>query len=146
MQEHSHTDISNFLGLDQRRNGTENSHLQPEWETGSCRWRHDAHFQLKRTSRIPWMWCFGTMRFEKRKKRTFVFTFLWWRLNSRIGSSHNHIRQSAHDPRISNGHARRFGLKNLWLFRKYMEIWCSEQFTDYCDANRIVDNERNASD
>ena len=232
MQEHSHTDISNFLGLDQRRNVTDNSHVQPECETGSCRWRHDAHFQLKRTSRIP-------RRFEKRRKTKIVFTFLWWRLNSRIGSSRNDIRQSSHDLRISNGHARRIGLQNLQLFRKYrafiaqnnsefvtvlfptevssfdfqdectdvtvqyklhapslrlfglhsdvndahrvgvirlekkesaqdlqsssghvrriglpnlqlfrkcMEICCSEQFTDYCDANRIVDNEQNALD
>ena len=42
-----------------------------------------------------------------------------------------------------SGHVGRAGLQNFWLFRKYRETCCSEQFRDHGDANRIVDNEQN---
>ena len=54
-----------------------NSHAQAEWKMGSCRWGHDAQLQWKWTSRIPWIHCFWTMIFAKRRKRKIVFTFLW---------------------------------------------------------------------
>ena len=45
-----------------------NTHIQTEWRMRSSRWGHDAQFQWKRTSRIPWIQCFGTRRFWKAKK------------------------------------------------------------------------------
>ena len=44
--------------------------------------------------------------------------------------------------RSSSGYVRRASLENLWMFRKYKETCCSEQFLGHCDANRIVDNEQ----
>ena len=113
---------------------------------GSCRWGHDAQLQWKRTSRIPWIQCFGTRRFEKQRKRETVFAFLWWRHHRRVGSLHNHFRQSAQYLRSSSGHLRWIGMQNLWFVRRYRETCCSEPFRDHGDANRIVDNEQNASD
>ena len=123
-----------------------NSHVQTEWKMGPSRWGHDAQLKWKRTSRIPWILCFGTVRFEKQRKRKIVHTFLWWRRHSRIGSSHNHFCQSAHYPRSSSGQVRRNGLQNLWLFRKYRETCCSEQFRECGYSNRNVDNEQITSD
>ena len=58
---------------------------------------------------------------RSKRKGKFVYTFLWWRRHSRLGSSRNHFRQSAQYLRSSSGHMRRTGLQNLWLFRKYRE-------------------------
>ena len=54
--------------------------------------------------------------------------------------------QSAQCLRSSGGYVRRAGLENFWMFRKYGETCCSEQFGDHGDANRIVDNEQTTSD
>ena len=120
-----------------RKEMVRNSPVQTEWKMRWCRWGHDAQLQWKWTSRIPWIRCFGTRRFEMQSKGQIVYTLLWRRQNRGSGSSHNHFRQSAQCLRRSSGHVRRNGLQNLWLCRKYRETCCSEQFRD---------NEQNASD
>ena len=74
MRKYSHTHIGRFLGLDLKRN-VRNSHVQTEWKMGWSRRGHDAQLQWKRTSRIPWIQCFGTRSFEKARK--IVNTLLW---------------------------------------------------------------------
>ena len=62
-----------------------NSYLQPERRVWSCRWGHDDQLQWKRTSRAPWIQCFGTMKFEKQRRWKIVYLHLWWYRCSRSG-------------------------------------------------------------
>ena len=62
-----------------------------------------------------------------------------------IGSSHDHLRQSAQYLRSTSGDVRRAGLQNL-LFRSYRVTCCSGQSRDIGDSNTIVDYEQITSD
>ena len=117
-----------------------NSHVQSEWKMGSSRWAHDAQLQWKRTHRIPWIKCPGTRRFEKQRKRTIVFALLWRRQICGIGSSHDHLRQSAQYLRSSTGHVWRISLQNLWLFRTYRETCWRSLRTDGNVRRNLLQN------
>ena len=98
------------------------------------------------TSRIPWIQCFGTRRYEKEKEKencpytsVATTTLLNWFFAQPSPSNSPYLRSSS-------GHVRRTGLENLWLFRTYRETCRSERFRDHGDANRIVENEQIASD
>ena len=122
-----------------------NSYVQTAWKMGSSRWGHDAQLQWKRTSRISWIRCFRTRRFEKQSKKKIVYTLLWTKTQQNwffARSSPSISSVSTEQQR----HVRRAALQNLLLFRTYRRTCCSEQPRNHCDSNRIVDNEQIASD
>ena len=121
-------------------------HVQAERRSGWCRWTHAAQLLRKRASRIPWNQCFGTKSFEKQRRWKIVCTLLWWRQHSRIGSSHNHFRQSAQYLRSNSGYVRRTGLEDFWLFSKHGETCYSRQIRDHGCTNRLVDHDQPTSD
>ena len=95
MQENSRTDIGRFSGLDQRRSGTEltRTNRMENWIVSlrtlcSTSVKVDTQYSVD-----PVLW--NEEIWKKQRKRKIVYTFLWWRGHSRIGSSHNHFRQSA---------------------------------------------------
>ena len=129
-----------------RKEMERNSNVEAEWKMGSWRWGHDDQLQWKWT---PPYFADPVLRNEElceaKKKANCLYTSvvstpqpIWFFAQSFLSTSSQCLRSCS-------GHVRRTGLENLWLFRKYRETRCSEQFGDHGDANRIVD-EQNASD
>ena len=80
----------------------------------------DSWRPVFRGSSAPQRWELNS----KGEWKPIVYTLLWRRQYRWVGSSHDHLRQSAQYLRSSSGHVRRAGLQNLLLFRTYRWTCC----------------------
>ena len=141
MQENSRTDIGHFLGLDQRRNGTELTRTN-RMENGIVSLRTWCSTSVKvdiQYSVDPVLW--NEEIWKTKEKEHFLFI-------SVVTTSQPNWFFAESFPSISSVADMRVELtcRISGCSESSGKLVRSEQFRDHGDANRIVDNEQNATD